>query len=172
MKTVLYAVILFLATSSCDVEVNPTYEPASLAYSSEEMAKQVVTALQHVSSQEYVALFPTLKEFHLMMEMNSVFYGEYLSAAKQEFSNTYQPHLITAVKESFDRIIREGTEKGIAWNTISFERIESSEIMKQQFGQAQVAIVFSTNGKAYRLILKKALIVNAKWKVSQFIELV
>ena len=46
-----------------------------------------------------------------MMEKNSDFYGESLSAAKQEFAHTYENHLVTAVKESFDRIIREGSEK-------------------------------------------------------------
>lgn len=172
MKTIFYSAILFLATASCSIEPRPTYEPAALAYSSEEMAKKVVTALQHKSAQEYGSLFPTLQEFHQMMEKNSAFYGESLSAAKQEFADTYKNHLMTAVKESFDRLIREGNKKGIAWNTIRFERIESSEIMEQQFGQAQVAIVFTANGKAYRIRLEKALIMNGQWKVSQFIELV
>ena len=171
MKTIFYPLILFLATTSCGIEPSAMYQQVPLASSSEEMAKRVVDALQHISRQEYVALFPTLKEFHQMMEMNSGFYGEYLSAAKQEFANTYQSHLVAAVKDSFDRIIREGEKKGIAWNTISFDRIGSSEITEEQFGQGRVAIVFNTNGKSHRLILKKALIINAKWKVTQFIEL-
>src|SRR5688500_6564263 len=172
MKTIVYSAILFLTMTSCDVDLNPTYQPAASAYSSVEMGKQVITALQHMSSQEYVALFPTLREFHQMMDKNSHFYGESLSAAKQEFATTYERHLITAVKESFDRIVREGNKKGIEWSTIRFERIESPEIVKQQFAQAQVAIVFTANGKMYRLSLEKALIMNAQWKVSQFIKLV
>jgi hypothetical protein len=158
--------------TSCDVDPSPTYQPAAPTSSSKEMTEQVITALKHISSQEYIALFPTLQEFHQMMEKNSPFYGESLSAAKQEFATTYERHLITAVKASFDRIVREGNKKGIEWSTIRFERIESSEIVKQQFAQAQVAIVFTANGKAYRLGLKKALIMNEQWKVSQFIELV
>src|SRR5687767_14706518 len=108
MKTILYSAILFLTVASCNLEPSLTHQPATLAYSSEEMAKQVITALQHKSCQEYVALFPMLQEFHQMMEMNSVFYGESLSDAKQEFDNTYKSHLVPAVKESFDHIIREG----------------------------------------------------------------
>ena len=54
---------------------------------------------------------------------------------------------------------------------IRFERIESSEITPGHFGQAQVAIVFTADGKAHTLDLKKALIINAQWKVSQFMEL-
>ena len=170
MKTIICSTILFVTMTSCNVDPSPTYQPAASAYSSKEMAEQVITALQHMSSQEYVALFPTLQEFHQMMEKNSLFYGEFLSAAKQEFTTTYESHLVTAVKESFDRIIREGNKKGIAWNTIRFN--ESSEIVKQQFTEAQVAIVFTSNEKRYRLSLEKTLIMNARWKVSQFIKLV
>ena len=171
MKTIICSTILLVTMTSCNVDPSPTYQPAASAYSSKEMAEQVIIALQHMSSQEYVALFPTLQEFHQMMEKNSLFYGEFLSAAKQEFTTTYESHLITTVKESFDRIIREGNKKGIAWNTIRFERIESSETVKQQFAEAQVAIVFTANEKRYRLSLEKALIMNARWKVSQFIKL-
>lgn len=172
MKTIICLTILFLAMTSCDVDPSPTSQPAASASSSKEMAKQVITALQHMSSQEYIALFPTLSEFHQMMEKNSDFYGESLSAAKLEFATTYKRHLITSVKESFDRIVREGNKKGIEWSVIRFERMESSEILKQQFAQAQVAIVFTANGKTYRLYVEKALIMNAQWKVSQFIKLV
>jgi hypothetical protein len=172
MKTIICSTILFLTMTSCNVDPSPTYQPAASASSSKEMAEQVITALQHMSSQEYIALFPTLQEFHQMMEKNSPFYGESLSAAKQEFATTYESHLIPAVKESFDRIVREGNKKGIEWSTIRFERMESSKIVKQQFAQAQVVIVFTANGKKYSLSLEKALIMNAQWKVSQFIKLV
>lgn len=172
MKTLIHSAILLLAMTSCNVDPGPTYQPYASAHSSEEMAKQIITALQHVSPQEYVALFPSLQEFHQMMVKNSELYGESLSAAKQEFAHTYENHLINAVKESFDRIIREGNEKGIDWNTIRFERIESSEITQGHFGQAQVDIVFNANGKAHTLSLKKALLMNAHWKASQFIELI
>ena len=172
MKTIICSTILFVTMTSCNVDPTPTYQPAASAHSSKVMAEQVITALQHMSSQEYVALFPTLQEFHQIMEKNSPFYGEFLSAAKQEFTATYESRLVTTVKESFDRIIREGNKKGIAWNTIRFERIESSEIGKQQFAEAQVEIVFTSNEKRYRLSMDKTLIMNARWKVSQFIKLV
>ncbi len=171
MKAIIHFTILFVATCSCNVEPNPTSRPSS-AYSSEEMAKQVITALQHVSAQEYIALFPRLDEFHQVMDKNSVLYGESLSAAKEEFDSTYKNDLIIAVKESFNRVIREGSEKGISWSTIVFERVESSESKEEQFGQGQVSIVFSANGTTHRLFVKKAVIMNAQWKVSQFIELV
>ena len=105
------------------------------------------------------------------MDKNSDLYGESLSAAKEEFAYTYKSDLIHAVKESFDRVIQEGSKKGISWSTIVFERVDSSETKGEQFGQGQVAIVFSSRGTTHRLIVKKAVIMNAQWKVSQFIEL-
>lgn len=72
MKTILCSAILFL-TTSCVVDSDlPRDAPAS-AYSPEEMASQVVTALQHMSSDEYLALLPTLQEFHQMMERTPKF---------------------------------------------------------------------------------------------------
>ena len=170
MKTIIHFTILLVALSSCNIDTTPTYR--SSAYSSEEMANHVITALQHVASQEYIALFPTLQEFHQVMEKNSDLYGESLSAAKEEFAYTYKSDLIHAVKESFDRVIQEGSKKGISWSTIVFERVESAETKEEQFGQGQVSIVFSSSGTTHRLIIKKTVIMNAQWKVSQFIELV
>lgn len=103
------------------------------------------------------------------MEKNSDVYGEALLDAKQEFAVTYESILAPAVKESFDRIIREGNKKGISWNTVRFERIVPSEEM--ELGQAPLSIVFDANGEKYTLILEKVLIVNAQWKVTQFMEL-
>lgn len=172
MKTTVQLTIVLITIISCNVDPSPTYRPSASVYSSGEMAKKVITALQHASSEEYVTLFPTLQEFHTVMEKNSAFYDESLSAAKQEFANTYQNHLIKNVKDSFDRIIREGNKKGIAWNTIYFERFESPDITGQQFEQSEIFIVFIANGKTYTLALKRTLVLNGQWKVSQFIELI
>jgi hypothetical protein len=173
MKTIIISTILSLTTmTSCTTDPNVEHQSVTVANSSEEMAKQVINALQHSSSQNYVALFPTLQEFHQMMEKNSSLYGESLSSAKQDFATTYESDLIPTVKKSFDRIVAEGKKKGIEWNTIRFERIESIETMEQQFATAPVTIVFNSNGKEYKLILEKALLMHAQWKVSQFIKLV
>lgn len=172
MKTIILSTILFLAMTSFTINPSAKYQSVASVYSSEEMAKQVITALQHMSSQEYVALFPTLQEFHQMMEKNSLFYGEFLSEAKEEFATHYESDLIPSVKASFERIIFEGKEKGIAWNSIRFERIEPTELMEQQFAAAPVTIVFTANGKEYKLNLEKALVMQASWKVSQFMRLI
>jgi hypothetical protein len=166
MKTIISLLFVLTATAACNVELNPASQLFSIS-SSEQLGKRIITALQHESSQEYVALFPALQ----LMVANADFYGESLSDAKEDFAALYERHLITSLKESFDRIVREGRDKGIVWNTVSFEQIENPQ-QTEQFAQAMLRIVFTANGKWKTLILKKALILNSQWRVSQFIELV
>lgn len=105
------------------------------------------------------------------MDENSDFYGESLSDAKEEFAAIYERHLLPAVKESFNRIVREGNSRGIEWVSVCFERVDSPE-RTEPYEPAQLFIVFTANGRSHRLILQKALIFGSQWKVSQFIELV
>ncbi|HEY8513166.1 MAG TPA: hypothetical protein VIL31_14500 [Cyclobacteriaceae bacterium] len=167
MKTIICLSFVLAVAVACNVEPGP----ASQISSSEELAKRVITALQHESSEEYVALFPTIKEFHQLMDDNADFYGESLSDAKEEFAALYERNLTRSVQESFDRIVRQGRNSGIVWNTIRFERIDNTG-QTGHFAQASLVISFTANGKQQRLILKKILILNSQWKVSQFIELV
>lgn len=170
MKKTICSAILLLTVVACNVDSIPEYRLTS-AYSAEQMAKQVIAALQNGSSQGYIGLFPTLKEFHQLMEENSDVYGESLVAAKQEFAATYNSQLIPAVKESFDRIFREGINVGIDWSAVRLERVDAPKI-NGRFAQGQISIVFIANEKKHRLILEKVLILNSRWKVSQFIRLV
>ena len=141
-------------------------------YTSDQMAVRVVTALQHSSAQEYAALFPSLQDFHQMMEENSLLYGDFLREAKEEFTVHYESDLIPSVKESFDQIIREGKKIGINWNTIQFKRIESGKVIDQGIAATPVTIVFTAEGKEYKLAMEKALVLHAQWKVSQYLRLV
>jgi hypothetical protein len=168
MKTtiILLTILSFTMTS---FTINPE---RPVEYSSEQMAIQVVTALQHSSTQEYVTLFPSLQEFHQMMDENSLLYGDFLPEAKEEFAVHYESDLIPLVKESFDRVLREGKKIGINWNTIQFKRTESIDVIDHGIAATPVTIVFSSNGKEYKLSMEKALVLHARWKVSQFIKLV
>lgn len=170
MKTVICLSFVLAVAVACNVEPSPASQ-SSLIPSSEKLAKGVITALQHESAEEYFALFPTLQEFHQVMDDNADFYGKSLSEAKEEFAAVYERNLTRSVQESFDRIVRQGRNSGIVWNTIRFERIDNTG-QTEQFAQASLVISFTANGKQQRLILKKALILNSQWKVSQFIELV
>lgn len=170
MKTIICLSFVLAVAAACNVEPAPASQSSSIS-SSEQLAKGVITALQHESAEEYFALFPTLQEFHQVMDDNADFYAESLSEAKEEFAALYRRELITSVRHSFDRIVRDGRSRGIDWHTVSFERIDNPEQTKQ-FAQTTLRIVFTANGKRQTLILKKVLILNSQWKVSQFMKLV
>ena len=59
----------------------------------EQMAQQVIVAFRTNSPEAYVALFPSLAEFHDLMDANANVYGETLEAAKEEFSARYMRFL-------------------------------------------------------------------------------
>lgn len=171
MKNIMYSTILFFAVASCNVEPVSPHQPVGSAESSEQFAKQVITALRHNSSLKYTAMFPTLNDFHQIMDAHRDVYGESLSAAMQEFSAAYESRLMREVKDAFDRVLDEGRTRGITWSTILLERVDAPAVT-DQFGHAQVTIVFTADGRSHRLILEKALILNSQWKVSQFIKLI
>ena len=170
MKTVFCSAILLLTLVSCDIDQSPQYR-TNEAHTSIRMAEQVITALQNRSAEEYVGMFPALREFHEIMEANSDVYGESLAVAKQEFAATYESRLTRDVKDAFDRVLDEGDKRGITWSTIRLDRVDAPKATGQ-FAHAQVSIVFTANGQKHRLILEKALILNSQWKVSQFIKLI
>ena len=106
-----------------------------------------------------------------VMEENSEIYGESLMDAKKEFAGIYENHFLTEAKESFDRVVRQGTKEGIDWSAIRLTRIEVAETSRPKFEQLPVTIVFTSRGKSYRIILDKALIMQARWRASQHIKL-
>src|SRR5690606_743828 len=170
MKTTICSAILLLTLVSCNVDPTPLYR-TNETHTSKRMAEQVITALQNRSAEEYISMFPALREFHEIMEANSDAYGESLSAARQEFATTYESRLMRDAKDAFGRVLDEGDKRGITWSTIRLERVDAPKVTRQ-FAHAQVSIVFTANGQRHRLILEKALILNSQWKVSQFIKLI
>lgn len=172
MKSIIFSTVFGIAIASCNVDPSPIYPPTASAYSPKIMAEEIVAALQNVSVQEYMALFPSLEEFHQLMDNNANLYGESLSDAKLEFGATYKSRLVAEAQESFARIIREGKEKGIVWNDIQLKKVQSSETKEQRFAQAEVTIEFSSNGKVYKLNMERALVIDGRWKVTQYVRLV
>ncbi|HEX5169893.1 MAG TPA: hypothetical protein VFW11_12030 [Cyclobacteriaceae bacterium] len=138
--------------------------------SSEQVARKVVIALKKSSPEAYTALFPTLEEFHQIMDENSVVYGETLNAAKEEFANHYENEILPALKEEFARILSEGKEKGIDWSAISYERIEYSKPQGNKLTRP-LTIVFSSKGKEHHLQIDNAFILHEEWRVGQSIRL-
>lgn len=165
MKTTIFIIaITLLGTAALAT-------PFTKGNSTEQMARKVVTALKKSSPEAYAALFPTLEEFHQVMDENALVYGETLQAAKEEFTASYENKIIPALKESFAQIIREGKEKGIDWNSISYQRIEYSTPQGNN-STTPFTIVFSSKGKEYRLRIENAFILHNEWKVGQIVKLI
>ena len=137
----------------------------------EHMAQQVITALQKASPESYIALFPSLAEFHALMDENVNVYGETLEDAKEEFAARYENDILPSVKKSFTYVLQEGSKKGIAWSQINFEGVECSTPGKT-LSSVSFTIVFSANSKQYRLTIGKAFVIHGEWKVSSEISLI
>jgi len=164
MKTTIILITVVLLT--------PAALPVPIFYQSdsERLAQQVITALKKGSPEDYAALFPTLGEFQAMMDQNSFVYGEYLSAAKEEFAVRYENEIMPSVKTSITSILQEGNKKGIDWSQINFESAECNMPAKD-FETVPFTIVFSVKGKEYRMTIDKAFIMHKIWKVSSEISL-
>ena len=139
---------------------------------SEQMAERVVSALRESSSERYAGLFPTVSDFHAVMEESAEIYGSSLQDAQSEFERTYNANLVPAVKASFESLLERGKEKGIDWKSIRYVGIELIENTSERFGAVPVTIVFASAGKEYRIKMDRAMVLNGQWKVSQFLKLV
>ena len=137
----------------------------------EQMAQRVIAAFRTTSPEAYVALFPSLAEFHHLMDANANVYGETLEAAKEEFAARYINHVLPVVEKSFATILEKGSKKGIDWSQINFERAECTTPGKS-LSSGSFTIVFSANGKEYRMNISKALVLHDEWKVSSEISLI
>lgn len=164
MKTTIFIIAIALLGTATFAK------PSKKGNSSEQMARKVVTALKKSSPEAYVALFPTLEEFHQVMDENAVVYGETLQAAKEDFAASYENKILPSLKESFAQIIRQGKEKGIDWNAISYVRIEYSTPQGNN-STAPFTIVFSSKGKEHRLQIENAFVLHDEWKVGQKVKL-
>ncbi|HEY3404846.1 MAG TPA: hypothetical protein VGK59_15760 [Ohtaekwangia sp.] len=151
--------------------VTMTMSSFTVKYSetSEKMAQDVVSAFQHNSPQEFVTLFPTLQEFHQLMDETSALYGDFLPEAKKEFASEYENELLPEVREAFQHILIEGKKKGIDWSAIEYIRTEVGKISSAK--SASVTVFFQANGKEHSLRIENAMTIHEQWKVSQYLDL-
>jgi hypothetical protein len=168
MKTI--AILITIGMTLSSFTHKPTLQ-ADDATSSEKLAVQIIDALKTNSSEQYAALFPSLPEFHQLMEKNAVVYGKFLREAQLEFSAQYQDNLLPEVNRSFEAIIAEGKSKGIDWSTIEFVRVEN-EVAKGFLPTIPVTLKFRSNGTEYTLQVERVLIIGDQYKISQYIKFV
>ena len=163
MKTILFIFIATLAATAL-----PT--SAVVPDACRQTAQQVVAALQKASPEEYTKLFPTLSEFHVVMDEYAYIYGETLPAAKEEFTTRYTHELLPAVKKSFAEVLQAGADKGIDWKKIEFKKVECLS-PRQNRVPVSMTIVFSAGEKEYTVTVDKASVVEDAWRVTAKITL-
>ena len=137
----------------------------------EKIGVRVLGALQQSSPDEFSALFPTLADFHLLMMKNSELYGKNLADAAREFEKEYDHELFPSFSSSFEKIVEEGNRLGIDWKTAKFVSADVQEKPANGFAVVPLSITFESAGKTHHLKIAKALIIDGKWKISQYITL-
>ena len=105
MKTTIILITVALLTTAAS-PISTVPENAS-----QHLAEQIVEALRKGSAEDYAALFPTIAEFHAIMDKNSSVYGEYLTEAKEEFAVRYENEILPKVKKSFFAFLKKETRK-------------------------------------------------------------
>ena len=162
--TIILFTVALLTTAASPISTAPQN-------ASQHLAEQIIEALQNSSPDDYAALFPTIAEFHAIMDKNSSMYGQYLTAAKEEFALRYESELLPKVKNSFVAFLQEGTANGIEWSQINLERVDCNPSAKD-LKPMPFSIVFSANGKEYQMTINRAFIIHDVWKVSSEISLI
>ncbi len=130
---------------------------------------QVITALQEGSSEEFSKLFPTLADFHALMLKNSELYGKNLEEASRDFREEFVAVISPSFGNAFERIRGEGEKAGIDWSTARFLSAEVSGDPGYDYAVVPMTIHFSAGGRSHRLKIEKALVMDGRWKISQYI---
>jgi hypothetical protein len=163
MKKVPLIFISIIITMSSFTQVSTASRTA------EETARNIITAIQHNSPDEYASLFPTIAEFHELMKQNDKVYGPYSEEARYEFEVDYERYLLPKVKSAFQSFVAEGKQKGIDWKRAKFVKADVVSHPSGAVTIGQVSVVFTVDSKDYTLRVDNALYVNGEWKVNQFL---
>jgi hypothetical protein len=137
----------------------------------EETARNIITAFQHASPEEFALLFPTISEFHELMKQNDAIYGPYSEEARYEFEVDYERYLLPKVKSAFASVITQGKQKGIDWKRARFVKVEVVSRPSNAVTLGQISLVFAVDSEEYTLHIDNAFYLNGQWKVTQFLTL-
>ncbi|MEI9920644.1 MAG: hypothetical protein WDO14_17910 [Bacteroidota bacterium] len=132
-------------------------------------ARGIVSALRQSSEAKFVALFPTLAEFHRQMDNNESFYGLNLDAAKKDFAKTYSMELLPAVRRAYATLVDEAEKRNIDWSDVT---VVSVELPEATTGFSTMKITFGQDGKKFDLLIERSLMIDGKWKVSQYVKFI
>ena len=169
MKTSITLITVFAMTLTAFTTNNRSSEKTGVT-SAAQLGEMIISALKHQSVSEYVALIPTLQDFHSLMDHNAVVYGSYLPDAKQDFEHEYNHVILPAVTRSFEAVLKSGTEKGINWSEVKFEGADFDLAHKNGLSIPGI-VSFSYKGQLHQLRIEKALLIDSNWKVGQYLHL-
>ncbi len=171
-KAVIFSIVLM--TIACKKEISNEGPGNTRAYNSaEQLGKGVITALQQHSQERYLELGLSFNDFQTFMEMEAKAYKMNPEKYKQETDKNYQDYFIPELKKSFELIDQQSRSLNIRWEDAKFISVETaSDVNKErEITIAPIEINFSYHGKNAQLLIKKAIVMNGKWMISQFTEL-
>ena len=164
MKTTILLSVLMITMTSFELR-------HSEIDSKQKLGLQMIDALRHPTSDAFSSAIPTLEEFHRLMDRNQSLYGENLQVAKSAFEQQYHGSLLPAIRRSFKDLISQGKKAGIDWNTIRLVSVDIEEDPTADFDVLPLTIVFTSKKKQYRINIDRALVIEGRWRISQFIKL-
>ncbi len=145
-----------LTLSSFSTDLNDNLRPAEVT------ARGLITALRQSSEAKFVALFPTLDEFLRQMDDNAAFYGPNLEFAKAEFTETYVDELLPAVRRAYASLIEEAEKRGINWSDVEIKEVNIDNGLRVSFDQ---------DGKQFDLLIERSIMIDGRWKISQYLKI-
>lgn len=139
---------------------------------SQDLASQVVNALQQTSSSAYADLAPSIEDFKMIMTENADAYGDHLTEAQESFAVDYLKNTMPAVKKSFDALINDGKRRGIDWSKVKLISWETFDLVEAPFISAPFVIAIESGETIFRVEIEKALYIHGRWRVSQYVKLI
>jgi len=139
---------------------------------SQNLADQVVAALQLASSESYVELAPSLDDFKKIIAQNAEMYNGHVAEAQEDFISCYLNNTLPSLRKSFDALLEEGKNRGIDWSNISLVSWETLNLIEAPLLAAPFVIAIESDGKIFRIEITKALYINDHWCVSQYVKLI
>jgi len=140
-------------------------------FETDQIARKLIIVVRSKSADRYIEMFPTLKDFHQMMEHQSLRYGIYLKEAKDDFDIQYETKIVPEAKNAFTALIKDGEKRGIDWSDVQFVAADIEEYAEAGIKSALFTVLISSNGKNYRIEVDRIMYVNNEWKMSQLIKL-
>lgn len=135
-----------------------------------QLVDALLIALQRQSTDAFAELFPTLTEFHDVMELNRGFYGKSLDKAREDFARVYNDVLVPELRKSFARVLGEGKALGIDWGSIELPSWELTP-SNPEATAFQLVMRIQSGGDPYTLVVEKILVIHDRVHVSSAVRI-